>query len=202
KEPEKTMYKKEDHTSLHIHHRISWNGIDYLTKEDCIKIINSNFYHNGFKIEPPVYNFLINVAHVFENYSISESELTHLFHLYKKNNLDVKMMVSKSKKNGWSYMFFLILNTLEKKYKTELKIDIKSHKEYLISKKNNSLKRKLNIENLYNAFKEKLNHEKKKNRKNHTIRIILIFLIVKMKNKIKKYVKIPKFSLNRKKWQR
>ena len=83
KEPEKSMMQHEDYkVSIHLHHRISRNGIDYLDAGEVIVRRRKKELHKIMvPVESPEDHILIHLAHMFhENYRITRGEYEHLVH--------------------------------------------------------------------------------------------------------------------------
>jgi len=117
KEPEKTMYIHPRLTSLHVHYHITWNRIPYLGDEDVEYICSNpqimNTPSGSFPIPTTDYRFLIHCAHmVFENYSFTPGELTHLRYLAQQSDHDENRIRQTAARNGWEQALRLVTQRL------------------------------------------------------------------------------------------
>lgn len=172
KEREKTMYKHTTRTSLHIHHRISWHGIDYLDTDDLKELFDSarSIEVNGMNvpIESVEFSFLIHIPHsIYENYKITPGEITHLKYLQNHHPVNWQTIEAKAKKNGWSKAI-----TIVQKY---IDANITTPTYYTLTE-------------LVQAFMEKMGHELRTKpilkSSYFSIKVLLIFLITTTKKRI------------------
>jgi len=110
KEPEKSMMKHGDYAvNIHLHHRVSWNGIDYMDRDE---VIRNRQYRDAYWIKMPVESFedhyALHLAHMFhENYVITPGEFDHLSAFLKENSGSDELTNARatSEVYWWTYVY-------------------------------------------------------------------------------------------------
>ena len=105
KEPDKIMFDKPGHVSVHLHPGVTWNGVSYFSTEslwdESLESTDGPWRELCRK-----HDFLVNLAHnIFENYVISLGDVLYFRRFMEAGPVDSAEAEQVAVENGWGFGF-------------------------------------------------------------------------------------------------